>query len=185
MPGLGQVVGAAATAAIQVAQVAAYTFETEAAAADGFNTWLEDLASVPLESASWPMDKVCGNKFTPAEAQELFSIFNTVASAASGRGLVSGALKAWPPPYPKGRGSKGDMMKFLKSENNKNESTDRGGPDSTTRMPESTSSAISAKGSMDSSRASNSTFTETSMTTMLTTTLRNNHTTSASVSSKP
>lgn len=113
LPGVGQAVGAGLTLAYQAAQVAAYTFESSEAAAQGYNAWLQDPSSASMDSSNWVLDKACGNKYTPPEAEKIFGAFNMASSSVGIGSLWKGAPKAWPPPFSKGSGSTDDMLDYL------------------------------------------------------------------------
>ncbi|KAK4508202.1 hypothetical protein PRZ48_001940 [Zasmidium cellare] len=118
LPGLGGLIGGAATLTLQAAQVAGWTFDNEQAAAGGFQTWLEKPSGAtgpPDDPSTWLPDKICGNKYTPEEGEKVFAAFD-VASSSIGAGALWKSLPKdmhWPPPYPKGRGSLDDMLGYL------------------------------------------------------------------------
>lgn len=109
LPGVG---GLIANAAYQAAQVAAYTFDSDQEAANHFSQWAQDPSSALTSSSNFIIDKACGNKYTPPEAEKIFGAFNMAAGSIGPAKLWTGALK-WPPPYPKGSGSWDDMSDFL------------------------------------------------------------------------
>lgn len=104
--------------ALKAAQVAAWTFENEQAAAGGFQSWLEKpsgAAGPPDNPSTWLPDKICGNKYTPEDGQKVFAAFD-VASSSIGAGALWKSLPKdmhWPPPFPKGSGSLDDMLGYL------------------------------------------------------------------------
>ncbi|KAF2172134.1 hypothetical protein M409DRAFT_49876 [Zasmidium cellare ATCC 36951] len=102
----------------EAAQVAAWTFENEQAAAGGFQSWLEKptgAAGSPDNPSTWLPDKICGNKYTPEEGEKVFAAFD-IASSSIGAGALWKSLPKdmhWPPPFPKASGSLDDMLGYL------------------------------------------------------------------------
>lgn len=59
------------------------------------------------------MDKLCGNKYTPQEGEDVFSAFSMAAGAISVGKLWEGAPRSFPPPWEKGKGSVQDMLSYM------------------------------------------------------------------------
>ncbi|USW50702.1 hypothetical protein Slin15195_G040210 [Septoria linicola] len=83
IPGIGGAIGSGVVLAMQAAETAAYTFERPDDIVTGFQAWIEAPSSAASDPSTWALDKACGNKYTPPEAQQIFGAFN-MASAGVG-----------------------------------------------------------------------------------------------------
>lgn len=104
--------------AFQAAQVAAWTFDNQQAAAEGFQAWLEKPSGAtgpPDNPSTWLPGQICGNKYTPEEGEKVFAAFDIASSSLGARALWKNLPKDmhWPPPFPKGNGSLDDMFSYL------------------------------------------------------------------------
>jgi hypothetical protein len=121
IPGLEAVGAAGVSLAAQAAEVVAWSFSDPDAALEHYSNWLQqpslDVSQVKDakgQSSGGLMDTVCGNKYTPANAEFIFNGFQFAADFASAPKLFAGAAKAWPPPFPKGKGELNDALDYIR-----------------------------------------------------------------------
>lgn len=107
------------TFAAQAAETIAYAIADEAKAKERYQSWLSDPNNAaPAQSASHNlMDTVCGNNYTPPEAEKIFDGFQFAANFASAPKLFASAAKSWPPPFAKGKGTPDEINDFINSLN--------------------------------------------------------------------
>lgn len=105
--------------AAQAAETIAYAIADEAKAKERYQQWLSDPNNAaPAKAAnSNLMDTVCGDKYTPTEAEKIFNGFQFAANFASAPKLFASAAKSWPPPFAKGKGTPDEINDFINSLN--------------------------------------------------------------------
>jgi hypothetical protein len=121
IPGLGAVGAAGVSIAAQAAEVMAWSFSDPDVALEHYSNWLQQPSldgSQPTDgkdqSSAGLMDTVCGNKYTPADAEAIFHGFQLAADFAYAPKLFAGAAKSWPPPFPKGKGKLNDALDYIR-----------------------------------------------------------------------
>jgi hypothetical protein len=121
IPGLEAVGAAGVSLAAQAAEVMAWSFSDPDAALEHYSNWLQhpsldvsQLEDGKGQSSAGLMDTVCGNKYTPANAESIFNGFQFAADFASAPKLFAGAAKTWPPPFPKGKAELRDALDYIR-----------------------------------------------------------------------
>lgn len=121
IPGFTAVGAAGISFAAQAAEVMAWTFSDPNAALEHCGNWLQhpgDGDGQPSDDDEKPstglMDTICGNKYTPADAEKIFNTFQLAANFASAPKLFAGAAKSWPPPFAQGEGSVDEALDYIK-----------------------------------------------------------------------
>lgn len=81
------------------------------------------------------MDTICGNKYTPPDAEKIFNTFQLAASFASAPKLFAGAAQSWPPPFEQGKGSVDEALDYIKGLGKGKSDGDKNKPEPTQPKP--------------------------------------------------
>lgn len=115
IPGLGAVESTLVGFAAQAAEAIAWAIDDAAKQKERYQQFLDDPDNAQVASATSHslMDSVCGNKYTPPDAEKVFNAFQFAANFASAPKLFASAAKSWPPPFPRGKGSPEELQSYL------------------------------------------------------------------------
>lgn len=129
IPGLAGVVATGVVLAYQVAEYLVWAIDDEKKRQEAYRQFLNDPnnAEATPEAGRTIMDRVCGNEYTPDEAQKIFNTFQFAAGFAGVPRLLT-AAKGAVPSIPKGKATPkeaNDAIKELRGGNKKPKDEDR------------------------------------------------------------
>lgn len=115
IPGLGAVDSTLVSFAAQAAEAIAWAIDDVVKQKERYQQFLDDPDNAQATDATSHnlMDTVCGNKYTPPDAEKVFNAFLFAADFASAPKLFASAAKSWPPPFSQGKGTAEELRNYL------------------------------------------------------------------------
>lgn len=115
IPGLGAVEATLVGFAAQAAEAIAWAIDDVVKQKERYQQFLDDPDNAQAADATSHnlMDTVCGNKYTPPDAEKVFNAFQLAANFASAPKLFASAAKSWPPPFTQGKGTPEELQDYL------------------------------------------------------------------------
>ncbi|KAJ8607890.1 hypothetical protein MRB53_039986 [Persea americana] len=105
IPGSGAIAGTAINLGMQVAQIIDYAVEDAELKQKLHAQWMNDPSNSggnkdqKTDQPGSLMDKVCGNKYTPPDAEKIFNEFQAASNLVGAAKMFTSAKAFWPPPW--------------------------------------------------------------------------------------